>query len=296
MGLLRQNRTRFYFAEILFCAVEIACAFMCVISAFAAAKEHPVGAGVVREFPASLGEVRQAVVAVVSDQIIHGTKIFDKDPILTGAEVVNATPLFSPWQGPGEVFYKIRKNAVAPRHFLDSADQGTIGVRFVIIPVNDQRTRVRIDAIYVESSHHGDHISDGTVEKSEMKEVKERLETAEEAAQEAADAKRRKESAEAVHQSYVRQREDENSRLNDEQAAEKQMEELVKSLRHELERRVKAPGTDLKAAPFQSAATLKPLSAYTDVLVLIVTPHWLGVETPEGQRGWIPEDQVEMLP
>ena len=84
--------------------------------------------------------------AVVSDQIIHGTNIFDKDPILTGAEVVNATPLFAPWQGPGEVFYKIRKNAVAPRHFLDSADQGTIGVRFVMIPVNDQRTRVRIDA------------------------------------------------------------------------------------------------------------------------------------------------------
>ena len=94
-----------------------------------------------------------------------------------------------------------------------------------------------------------------------MGEVKERLETAQEAAQEAADAKRRKESAEVMHQSYVRQREDENSRLNDAQAAEKQMEELVKSLRHELERRVKAPGTDLKAAPFQSAATLKPLSA-----------------------------------
>ena len=79
-----------------------------------------------------------------------------------------------------------------------------------------------------------------------------------------------------------------HSRLNDTQAAEKQLDEQVKSLRHEVERRVKAPGTDLKAAPFQSAATLKPLSAYTEVLVLIVTPHWLGVETPEGQRGWIP--------
>jgi hypothetical protein len=36
-----------------------------------------------------------------------------------------------------------------------------------------------------------------------------------------------------------------------------------------VERRVKAPGADLKAAPFQSAATLKPLSAYAEVLVLI---------------------------
>jgi hypothetical protein len=280
----------------LFRFVAIAFASLCVFSAFTAPKEQLVGAGIVHEFPASLGEVRQAVVAVVGDQIIHGTKVFDKDPILTGAEVVEATPLFSAWQGPGEVFYKIRKNAVAPRNFMESADQGTIGVRFVIIPVNDQRTRVRIDAIYVESAHRRNHISDGTVEKSEMKEVKERLETAQQAAQEAADAKRRKESAEVVHQTYVRQREDENSRLSDAQATEKQLEEQVKSLRHELERRVKASGTDLKAAPFQSAATMKPLSAYTDVIVLIATPHWLGVETPEGQRGWIPEDRLEPLP
>jgi len=63
-----------------------------------------------------------------------------------------------------------------------------------------------------------------------------------------------------------------------------------------VERRVKAPGTDLKAAPFQSAATLKPLSAYAEVLVLIVTPHWLGVETAEGQRGWIAEERLEQLP
>jgi hypothetical protein len=63
-----------------------------------------------------------------------------------------------------------------------------------------------------------------------------------------------------------------------------------------VERRVKAPGADLKAAPFQSAATLKPLSAYAEVLVLIATPHWLGVETPEGQRGWIPEGRLEQLP
>jgi hypothetical protein len=276
--------------------VRILCLLHFLIATSGGAKEQPVGAGMVREFPATVGEVRQAVRGVVSDQIIHGTKIFDKDPILTGAEAVPSTPLFAPWEGPGEVFYKIRQNAVAPRHFLDSADQGTIGVRYVIIPVNDQRTRVRIDAVYVEASHHGNHISDGTVEKNEMMQVKERLEAAQQAAQEAAEAKRRMESAAVVHQTYVRQREDETSRLNDSQAAEKQLDGQVKSLRHQVERRVKAPGTDLKAAPFQAAATLKTLSAYTDVLVLIITPHWLGVETAEGQRGWIPEDRLEMLP
>jgi hypothetical protein len=29
---------------------------------------------------------------------------------------------------------------------------------------------------------------------------------------------------------------------------------------------------------------------------VIVTPHWLGVETPQSQRGWLPLDQLEPLP
>ncbi len=252
--------------------------------------------GLVREFTAPIGEVRQAVVSIQKDHIIHGTMIFDKEPTLTGAETVESTPLFDPWQGPGEVFYKIRPNAIAPRHFLESGDQGTIGVRYVIIPIAQDRTRVKVDAVYIEASHKTVHPSDGTVEKSEMKEIKETLESLQQAAMDAADARRRELSAELVKQSYVRQREDESNRLSTAQASEKDMEEQIFSLRHELERRVKAPGADLKAAPFQSAANLKTLPAYTELVVLIVTPHWLGVETPEGQRGWLPIERLEPLP
>ena len=74
------------------------------------------------------------------------------------------------------------------------------------------------------------------------------------------------------------------------------LKQKVNALRHEVERRVKAPGADLKAAPFHSAASLKTLAAYTEVVIVIVTPHWYGVETPEGQRGWMPQDQLEALP
>jgi hypothetical protein len=116
------------------------------------------------------------------------------------------------------------------------------------------------------------------------------------AAMEAADARRRAISAELVRQSYARQKEDETSRLSNAQSSEKEMQEEIVSLRHQLERRVKAPGADLKAAPFQSAANLKTLSAFTEVVVLIVTPHWLGVETPDGQRGWLRLSQLEPLP
>ena len=36
------------------------------------------------------------------------------------------------------------------RHFLDSADIGTVTVRYVVEPAGEARTRVRIDAIFVE--------------------------------------------------------------------------------------------------------------------------------------------------
>jgi len=260
------------------------------------ASNPPQTAGMVREFAASHAEAQKAVLDAAHDQVIHGTLIFDKEPILTGAEAVDTTPFFEPWQGPGEVYYKIRKGAIAPRHFLETADQGTIAVRYVVIPVNVERTRVRIDAVYVESSHHVVHPSDGTVEKAEMRELKDRIETAQQAAQDAADAKRRKESAELVYQTYQRQREDETTRLSTDESAEKQLQQQVDFFRHELERRVKAPGADLKAAPFQSAANLNKLAGATEVVVLIVTPHWLGVETADGQRGWISEKFLEPLP
>jgi hypothetical protein len=252
--------------------------------------------GLVREFAAPIDDVRQAVLAIQKDHIIHGTLVFDKEPTLTGAEAVSSTPLFDPWKGEGEVYYKVRPNAIAPRHFLESADAGTIAVRYVIIPVDHDRTRVKLDAVYLETAHKVVHPSDGTVEKSEMKEIKDALDSLQEAAMEAADARRRELSAELVRQSYARQREEETTRLNNAQSNVRDMEQEIVSLRHELERRVKAPGADLKAAPFQSAANLKTLPAYTEVVVLIVTPHWLGIETPEGQRGWLPIEHLEPLP
>jgi hypothetical protein len=259
-------------------------------------KPAPQLQGMVREFNASLAEAQQAVLAIQHDQIIHGTLMFDKEPILSGAEAVDQTSLFDPWTGEGTVYYKIRTKVVAPRHFIESGDQGTIGVRYVVSAAAEDRVRIRIDALYFETFHHVAHLSDGNVEKSEMKEIKDRIDTLQQAAADAADSRRRNESAELVRQSYVRQREDEATKLGTLESDEKRLVAQLKDLHHELERRVKAPGADLKAAPFQSAATLKPLSAYTDLLILIITPNWLGVETPEGQRGWIPADRLEPLP
>jgi len=252
--------------------------------------------GFAGEFAAAKADVLQALNEVLEDQIIHGTWIFDKDRTLMGATVVTATPLFPPWKGPGQVFYKIREGAIAPRHFLESADQGTIAVRYIVIPEQEGRTRVRIDAVYVEKTHRTVHPSDGTVESSEYKAIQEHLQTIQLDAQAAADMKRRRDSADLVKKTIIRRRDDEKTLLASTQSSVKDIEQRLKDLRHEVERRVKAPGTDLKAAPFQSSAKVASLPAYTEVVIVIVTQHWYGVETPDGQRGWIAIEQLEPLP
>lgn len=277
--------------------VLVLCIFLAGEERLATAKDRDLPSpGYVTEFAAPLADVLQALQEILHDGIIHGTYVFDREKTLTGAMVVDSTPLFDSWKDPGQVFYKIRKDAIAPRHFLESGDQGTIAVRYVITSVSPERTRIRIDAVYVENTHRRVHASDGTVEASEFKAIQENLQATQLAQQEADDAKRRRDSAEAVRQSLIRQHQDETTRLAAAQSSRQDLEQRVNALRHELEQRVKAPGADLKAAPFRSAASLKALSAYAEVVIVIVTPHWYGVETPDGQRGWIPRDQLEPLP
>lgn len=255
-----------------------------------------LGPGFSTEFAASLDEVMQALHEVLEDQTIHGTYVFDKERTLTGAITVESTRLFPPWKGDGKAFYKIRADAIAPRHFRESADQGTIAVRYIVTSVNPERTRLHIDAVFVENSRRTIHQSDGTVEASEGRTIQDRLQAFQFAQQEAADGQRRRESIELAKQTLVRQREDETARLAAAQSSVQDLEQRVNSLRHQVERRIKAPGAALKAAPFHSAASMATLAAYTEVVVVILTPRWYGIETPDGQRGWVPVDQLESLP
>jgi polyhydroxyalkanoate synthesis regulator phasin len=77
---------------------------------------------------------------------------------------------------------------------------------------------------------------------------------------------------------------------------EQTLEQHVQELRHQVERLVKAPGAPLKSAPFHTASVLSPLPTGTEVLILISTPYWYGVETRAGQHGWIYRDDLEPLP
>jgi hypothetical protein len=41
---------------------------------------------------------------------------------------------------------------------------------------------------------------------------------------------------------------------------------------------------------------LKSLDAGAEVVIIIVTPYWSGVETEDGQHGWVHHEQLEPLP
>jgi hypothetical protein len=126
--------------------------------------------------------------------------------------------------------------------------------------------------------------------------IQDRLRAIQFAEQEAADARRHRESVDLARQTFIRQREDETALLAAAKSSAQDLEQRIHSLRHEVERRIKAPGAGLKAAPFRSSASVANLAAYTEVVIVIVTPHWYGVETPSGLRGWLPLDQLEFLP
>jgi hypothetical protein len=274
----------------------ILCPICPPMQAYAATDRDLASPGLTTEFSASLDDVLQALQEVLHDQIIHGTYMYDKQQTLNGAAAVDSTPLFESWHGDGKVFYKIRTQVIAPRHFRDSADQGTIAVRYIITSVSPERTRLRVDAVFVENARHGTHPSDGTVESSESKIIQEGVQAIQNARQEAAENRRRAESIDLAKQTIVRQREDETSRLSAAKSSEQDLEQRIKTLRHQIEMRIKAPGASLKSAPFRSASDVAVLSAFADVLIVIVTPRWYGVETPDGQRGWLSRDQLEPLP
>src|SRR5262249_40864912 len=92
--------------------------------------------------PATEHDLLQAVQDVVANGRIEGTKEYNKDEYVSGAEQEESTPVFEKWAGPGQVFYKGRKNALDPRNFKDSGDSGTLAVRYVVQRGDAQHTNL----------------------------------------------------------------------------------------------------------------------------------------------------------
>lgn len=280
------------------------------------------GAGLIVNIPLPEPEVAQVVEDVAQSTIIRGTKEYNKDEYITGAVAATSTPVFQEWTEGGKVYYKVRKHALDPRNFKDSGDVGTLAVRYVVQVEGFQNTVLRIDALFVEDFRRSVHLSNGSVESSEYKDIQEHLDAIElmkkenAAAQEAKQERLAKENfgfgsdtvvlstppAETSIEHKNGERAPQSSAVPEsssvaasEQHAES-LEQHVAELRRQVERLVRKPGAPLKSAPFRTASTLKSLEPGVEVLIQIATPYWYGVETRDGQHGWIRCDQLEQVP
>jgi hypothetical protein len=259
-------------------------------------RKEDYGQGLTTEISAPEKEVLDAVEAVVNSGIIQGSKEYNKDQYIENANPAESSPLFPKWTEPGKVFFKVRTGALDPRGFFESNDVGTLAVRYVVQPKDAANTILRIDAVFVEDFRHVSHPSDGSVENAEYRDIQDHVDATELQKKQAEEAGRHR-AEELAKQSLEQKNEQaESTALALAQSSADTLEQHVQNLRRQVERVIKAPGAELKAAPFRTAANLKTLDTGSEVVILIATPYWFGVETEDGQHGWINHAQLEPLP
>lgn len=273
------------------------------------------GEGLLVNIPFPVNEVTQVVQDVVQNGIIRGTKEYNKDEYISGAVATSSTRVFPERVDGGKIFYKVRLQALDPRNFKDSGDIGTLAIRYIVQAQGDKNTVLRIDARFVEDFRRTSHESNGSVESAEYKDIHDRLDNIASMKEQTAEAEQEKlgqgsssssrhdapsnptpppSAATPVMSTTLARAEDlpANNKPPDAQT----LEERVKGLRLQVERLVKSPGAPLKSAPFHTASTLQSLPTGSEVLIVISTPYWVGVETHDGQHGWMQRDALEPLP
>lgn len=250
----------------------------------------------VMELPNSEADVLTAVQAVVDDHIIHGTYVYEREKILNEAVEEKASSYFRGWQGEGHVYYKVRRDALAPRNFKNSSDIGVITVRYVVHATSGAKTHLEILAVFVENGTNRVHPSNSTVETSEFAEIQKRLTAIQKDRQMAAENQEKKVREAEETAALAKQNAEESARSQAADSTLEALERRANELQHALEVRITKPNTELKAAPFRGAATLTKLPANSDVLVEILATYWYGIETTDGHRGWVRRDEVVPLP
>ncbi len=274
------------------------------------------GAGLIVNLPFPESEVVQVLQDVAQNGIIRGTKEYNKDQYITGANAATTTRVFPEWTEGGQVFYKVRLKALDPRNFKDGNDVGTLAVRYVVQSQGDKNTVLQINAVFVEDFRRVSHPSNGSVESAEYKDIHDRLDAIELMKAQTLEAEKEKQEHSAGRQPAAAMNTppselapepakpaslaaplDATADATAPSAATPQtLKQHVEDLRRQVVRLVKAPGTPLKSAPFHTATAIQSLPTGTEVLIVISTPYWLGVETHDGHHGWILRDDSEQAP
>jgi hypothetical protein len=275
------------------------------------------GVGLIINVPFPESEVVRVVQEIAQNGIIRGSKEYNKDEFVTGAVAADSTKVFPEPTGGGKVFYKIRLKAIDPRNFKNSGDLGTLAVRYIVKAQDEKHTILRIDARFVEDFRRTVHASNGSVETAEYKDIHDHLDEIELAKAESEEIKKdndaQRKQQEQAHQQppsladaspptpapasgssmSAAPTTSGSDAMGQTIVLPHDLEDRVHALKQQVERRVKAPGAPLKSAPFHTASNLQSLKPGTEVLIVISTTYWLGVETHEGQHGWMLRDELE---
>jgi hypothetical protein len=259
-------------------------------------KKEDYGLGLSMEVSSPEDMVVQAVQAVINDGIIQGSKEYNKDKFVDKALPAEHSSLFPEYTGTGKVFYKVREQVLAPVNFKESNDQGTLAVRYIVESHGPLKTIIKIDALFAEDFRKVVHPSDGSVESAEYQDIQDHVDTLESEKKQAIENSRHRQEELARKALEQKNAEEQAAALARLQATANTPEQQVELLRRQVERIIKAPGAQLKSAPFHSATNLKTLDPGSEVVILIATPYWYGVETEDGEHGWINHAQLERLP
>jgi hypothetical protein len=230
--------------------------------------------------------VLQVVKNLLEDGLIRGTSEYKGTAELYGAVPGTGSAAFHSAPAPGTVFYKVRKDTLAPDHFYQSNDVGTVTVRYVIQALGPKSTRLTIDAIFQEDSHHHYHPSDGTVENAEFLAISDDIKDADDK-----EAKQKQEAEYAVEEKrmveLLAQLDQARADLKVAKTKEDELAKKVRAVSSGKPGQVKTATADLKAEPYNESKTLALLAQGASVTVLLEIRSWYRVQTNNGQQGWV---------
>ena len=230
--------------------------------------------------------VLQVVKSICEDGFIRGSSEYKGAGELYGSVPATGSKAFHTPPAPGTVVYKMRANTLAPDHFLESNDVGTVTVRYVVNALGPKSTRLSIDAVFQEDSHHHYHPSDGTVENAEFLAIADAIKDIEDR-----EAKQKQETlyaAEAQKMAGLQAQLDQaRADLKAAKAKEEEAARKVQAISGGKPGRVRTASADLKAEPYNDSKTLSLLSQGDPVTVLQETRSWCRVQAAGGQQGWV---------
>ena len=255
----------------------------------------------------SYDEVVKIVEDVARGSVIRGTFEYVGDEQLEGAQFAETSHFFAPWSGGGKVFFKLRAKTLAPKHFINSNDVGTVAVRYVVQPSGPNSTRLTIDAVFVENAGHHTHASDGYVETCEFAEIGKRLQEFEQQAMpggagEFSSSKDGKaisslnSPGSSGSSDIQRAIADQKAQLAAETANLQKIEDQSRQIRTSEFVRIRAERAELKASPYSHARVVEALKQGQQVTILAKSAYWLRVRSEDGQEGWLHHSSVEVQP